>query len=500
MKNVRTWISRVSAVALVAVSVSVSAGALAPDFLVHKASVNLKTSVQSTDGIEKETIKTKQVINYLMGRYADLDGKNEKNEKLGLITGCSTVGLDTERLALAVYDSKEKHIKPLSDVLVFDIAEGKFERKNGELKKADIISFLEGFIDRGIGDDIDPIDLDIDFLSQTAQVKYGKIGNKVVKSQPIGNTWSKDTICAQNLKTKAITGFGDEFEGLEFFLRDRIVMSGKINAQRPQFGFNDPNFVPRASVFIDKDNGFDDNLLLEPGVINYTITVTNTGESVLTDVVVLDDQLNGEIGDPNILVCGNANGGFGDFNGILAPNASVVCKGDKLITLLEFGVLCDFENGIGDGFIRNVAAVTTNETGVQATANLTYMDCDFLNPPAGTLSIVKTAEEADIGIGIDGLITYAVVVKNTSATITLDNVVVADKLGGVVGPVCAATTLAPGAELGCAFTLTVVKEIWDEVCGFQEGIIRNVAAATADNIATWATDATVEIIDCVDID
>ena len=107
MKNVRTWISRVSAIALVAASVSASAGLLKPDYTVHKASVSLKTSSQSLDGIERDTVKTKQVINYLMRRI-DLDQKNEKDENLGLVVGCDVddLGIDGSLVALVVYDKK----------------------------------------------------------------------------------------------------------------------------------------------------------------------------------------------------------------------------------------------------------------------------------------------------------------------------------------------------------------------------------------------------------
>jgi uncharacterized repeat protein (TIGR01451 family) len=611
MNNVRTWISRVTAVALVATSVTVSAGVLAPDFLVHKANVNLRTSSQSTDGIDTNRIRTKQVINYLMGRYADLDGKNEKDENLGLITGCSAVGVDFEAVALAVYDRKARIIKPLSDILVFDIADVKAERRNGNLRNADVFGFLEGIIERGIGD-IGDLDPDVNFMSLTSRIKYGKIGNRVVKTQPIGNTWSKDTICAQNFKTKSITGFGDEF-GLDLLFLDSIVMSGKITAQRPVFGFNDPDLIDDASVFIEKSNGIDDNILLGPDTIEYVITVSNTGTEILTGVVIEDDYL----GPNSLLVCGDdIGGGIGDFDGILAPLEDVICTGDRIITDADYIERCDLGNDvirniatvstdqtdtlgvvndtfldcqtasvfinksngigdnilrapgdieysirventggvtltdvvvndpffvdgvnpllcgdlggfdgillpgadvvcvgdrivdaeeftalclidpIGDGFIRNIATVRTAQTDPLATSNVTFLDCDWLIPPLAPLSIVKGADVAEIGL--DGLITYAVVVTNVSATPVL-NVVVVDTFEGVVGNACATGSLAVGEELLCAFTLDVDQGIWDEVCGFNDGIIRNVAVVSSTGNADFATDYVVEIDDCVSI-
>jgi uncharacterized repeat protein (TIGR01451 family) len=604
MNNVRTWISRVSAIALVATSVSVSAGILAPDYTVHKASVNLKTVSQSSDGINRDTVKTKQVINYLMPGRVDLDQKNEKDESLGLVMGCDVEDLDEQgsEFYLQVYDKKTKLMNPLSDRIFFNVVDGKIEiNRSGQRSKADIIAFLED-IDVNV----------VDFMSLTANTKYGKIGSKVVKSQLVGNTWDKNAICGKAFKTKSITGVGTGRDIGPLF--GDIVMSGKINAGNAQFGFN--NFVDPiedASVFIEKSNGIDDNILLGPDTIEYVIKVSNTGTETLTGVVVDDDFL----GTNGILVCGDdIGGGIGDFNGVLAPLEDVICTGDRIITDADYIERCDLGNDvirniatvstdqtdtlgvvndtfldcqtasvfinksngigdnilrapgdieysirventggvtltdvvvndpffvdgvnpllcgdlggfdgillpgadvvcvgdrivdaeeftalclidpIGDGFIRNIATVRTAQTDPLATSNVTFLDCDWLIPPLAPLSIVKGADVADIGL--DGLITYAVVVTNVSATPVL-NVVVIDTFEGVVGNACATGSLAVGEELLCAFTLDVDQGIWDEVCGFNDGIIRNVAVVSSTGNADFGTDAIVEINDCVEI-
>jgi len=513
MKNVRTWISRVSAIALVAVSVSASADINAPDFLVHKANVNLKTSQQSLDGIETETIKTKNVINYLMRRYADLDGKNQKHENLGLVTGCDTFGLDTEAVALAVYDSKEKRIKPLSDVIVFDIAEGNVEYDNkGELKKSNIIAFLEGILDIlevDIGD-FDPIDEDIEFMSLTADVKYGKIGNKVVKDGL--STWNKDEICARNFKTKALTGAGSEL-GLEFFLRDRIVMSGKINAGSAQFGFNDPNFIPLASMHINKINDVDDffdpfnPLGGEPGfkegffpaTIGYTITVQNTGRVNLTGVRVEDVGI-GEV------VCGDdLDGGFVDFPGVLAVGEDVVCVGDKLITEEDYlDNICDIEDiddPIGPGAQVNVAGANSIESNAVLTSNTVLFRCIDPNAEVAALSIIKTPD-VDFDGGLLDTIDYEILVTNIGDEILTD-VIVLDLHNGSADVECATNTLNPDDFVICTTNLLLTPEIHEDSC-ILGGIVRNVAIVTAKDpggadIGPFAAEANVELDDCVSI-
>src|SRR5210317_1745430 len=136
MTNVPTWISRMSAVALATASMSAFAYELntnAPDFIMHKASVTLKISTQNTDGtINKETVKTKDVINLLLGR----EGTND--EKLGLVTSCGADPLDTDGVELVVYNKKTEE-QVSSGGIAVDLEDAVAEEKKNVLKKVDLI-------------------------------------------------------------------------------------------------------------------------------------------------------------------------------------------------------------------------------------------------------------------------------------------------------------------------------------------------------------------------
>ena len=225
MTNVPTWISRMSAVALATASISAFAEAPgAPDFIMHKASVSLKLSTQNADGtINKSTVKTKDVINVLMGR--DEGSKNEKDEKLGLVTSCAT---DTGEVELVVYNKKTE-AQVSSGGIVVDIDDVVTESKDGVLKKADLIGSA-GDSDAGI--------------ILTGQVKYNKIGSGCAKDGDTKDYWNKDAVCAKNFKSKSVSGAN--------FLGNEIVMSGKISAGSCQYGYDDP--TPNPEMTIRKTN------------------------------------------------------------------------------------------------------------------------------------------------------------------------------------------------------------------------------------------------------
>lgn len=446
MTNVPTWISRMSAVALATTSISVFAAAPnAPDYIMHKASVTLKISSQSGSEIDQDTVKTKDVINLLMGR--SIDAKNEKDEKLGLVTGCDA---DVDAVALVVYDKKTEEVKSGSGNVVVDIEKAVGENdKNGDLKKVDLIGFADA--DEG------------GFLDVTGQVRYGKIGSGCAKDGDKKDNWDKDSVCAKNFKSKSVTGLN--------YFGSEIVMSGKISAGSCQFAA-DSGVFPGVQFAIAKNadmiNGVaDDNPVVEGegDTIGYDIKVTNLSNDETATGVEVDDIRAGVTVD-----CGGQT--------VLNPGSSMNCSAMYTVTQTDIDDACGVD---GDGTIGNFATVTADGTDDFGASEYVDVDCYGEPGDGDVMAISKTANVAAAGIG--DTITYTIDVTNLSAN-AQTNVTVTDLNPDVTLDNCGGDTdLDPtgGADdtIQCTGTLTVTEAIRDEACD-RGGNIVNVAVVSSD--------------------
>ena len=458
MTNVPTWISRMSAVALATTSISVFAAAPnAPDYIMHKASVTLKISSQSGSEIDQDTVKTKDVINLLMGR--SIDAKNEKDEKLGLVTGCDA---DVDAVALVVYDKKTEEVKSGSGNVVVDIEKAVGENdKNGDLKKVDLIGFADA--DEG------------GFLDVTGQVGYGKIGSGCAKDGDDKDNWDKDSVCAKNFKSKSVTGLN--------YFGSEIVMSGKISAGSCQYAYDDP--TPNPLMAISKTDDVDGELDRPADgagatTINYTVTVFNAGNVDLTNVVVTDVDVQG-----GTLDCGS-------FDGTLATGEDVDCTGTQSVGQTEFDLICSDQ---GDGSIRNVATATSTEANEVGVANVVDLNCT--TDPTGGLAIVKTSDKEDMAVSLGDDINYTITVTNQSSAVAT-NVQVTDTLldqnGGLSCDPAEGSDLAIDADMTCIGTHTVTEGDIADNCGAEgDETIRNIAVTTSDELDNYATDHLVDV-------
>ena len=321
MNTVPKWISRVSAIALA--TASLSAFATGPQYLVHQANVNFKLSSQGSGKIDTTTYKTKNLINVLMGR--SVDAKNEKDEKLGLVTGCEA---EPGGAAIVVFDKKTDAVKTGSGYLIMYI-DGAVTQvdNNGNAKKSDLLGYVSeegGWID------------------VSGSVRYGKIGNKVSK----GGDWDKNTICAKNFKSKSIVGASYGLLGSG----EAIVMAGKISAGSAKFGA-DAGVYPGLTLAISKDavavNGDPVDFVVADDVISYEIVVTNvSGFLQATNVVVTDSMTSVDCGGVTTLNTGE----------------SVTCTADYTVTLADVDTACGTEGVAGPGTITNIATVTADGT------------------------------------------------------------------------------------------------------------------------------------------
>ncbi len=165
--------------------------------------------------------------------------------------------------------------------------------------------------------------------------------------------------------------------------------------------------------------------------VPYTITVTNTGNITLHNVVV---------SDPSAVVgtCSPVAGSS------LAPLASMECSATYVVTQTDMDL----------GHFTNISTANSTEAG-PVTASATV---DFTQEP--NLSIVKsvTSVAPEAGYAFGETLTYSILLTNTG-NITLHNVTIADlnaDLGSCI-PSAPAATLAVGGMITCAASHVIVQ-------------------------------------------
>ncbi|MDO9456907.1 hypothetical protein, partial [Nocardioides sp.] len=181
--------------------------------------------------------------------------------------------------------------------------------------------------------------------------------------------------------------------------------------------------------------------------VAYSFLVTNTGGVTLANVTVTDG-----LADTTI-VCPATT---------LAPGASFTCTATHTIT----------QANIDAGQVVNPSSVTgTPPTGAGVTAADTETTPLTSTPSIDLVETAGPPTDANGSGTVDAgdTITYTYSVTNTGST-TLVGLVVADGIPGT--PVCAATTLAPGATTTCTATYTITQ------ADIDAGQVTNPATAT----------------------
>ena len=179
--------------------------------------------------------------------------------------------------------------------------------------------------------------------------------------------------------------------------------------------------------------------------LTYTYTVTNAGNTTLTDVSVTDDRIAS-------VTCAATT---------LTPGANTTCTGSDTVTQADLDA----------GSVTNVAtvtAVTSGGTLAPSTATATVTGSQ-----TRSLDLVKTATTTDYdrpGATLD----YTYTVTNTGNVTLTDVVSVADdKISAVSCPALPAGGLAPNTALTCTATYVVTQADVDA------GAVTNLATATS---------------------
>ncbi|MEV5573787.1 hypothetical protein AB0L06_27410 [Spirillospora sp. NPDC052269] len=181
--------------------------------------------------------------------------------------------------------------------------------------------------------------------------------------------------------------------------------------------------------------------------INYTYTVTNTGNVTLTDVGVTDNM-------PGLsaITCDETT---------LAPGESTECHATYQITQADLDA----------GSVRNTArAHGTPPTGVGPPIESPDAEAVITANIITSIEVVKSADTATF-TGPGETINYSYLVTNTGDT-QLNNISISDDLAGLSAITCDATTLAPGGTTTCHATYVTTQADVDA------GSIHNTATAS----------------------
>ena len=182
-------------------------------------------------------------------------------------------------------------------------------------------------------------------------------------------------------------------------------------------------------------------------VVTYTFTVTNTGNTTLTNVAVTDPM--------DGVTLDNACKDLGT----LRPGAKAACTATYVVK----------QRDLDAGKVQNTATVTaTPPNGVPITDDGTETVTTTQQP---SVVLAKTTSAQRMP-GVGGTLTYTFTVTNTG-NVTLTNVVVTDPLSGLALTGCELGTLAPGRTVHCTGTYTVTQADVDR------GSIVNTATVTA---------------------
>lgn len=218
--------SSIALLALCSTSAFAGVAFLGPDYTVHKAKVNLKVtySINPFDKIEKENVKTNEMIDILT------TGPVNDDAELAMAVPCDDgdiLVVDPDVVALFVANKNTGLPVINTDWMILNATSLAVEIKDGDPKKIDaVFALLNPPFLFGDGE------FNFDRLTASGTTKFGKIGNNVA-DMAVG--WDKDTVCAKEFNGKSTTG---TIASLVDPIADLNLMSGKISAGKAKAAFD----------------------------------------------------------------------------------------------------------------------------------------------------------------------------------------------------------------------------------------------------------------------
>ena len=176
------------------------------------------------------------------------------------------------------------------------------------------------------------------------------------------------------------------------------------------------------------------------------MTVTNTGNTTLTNVTINDDKLN-----PNNKVCSTVD-----------PSSTCELSGSYTVK----------QSDIDAGQVVNTATGNSDQTNeIEAVETITLSGTTLMtvDKTSTTTSVTNSGQ----------IITYNYLVKNTG-TITLTGITLNDD-NIDYQPICISTTLAPGAETNCTAVYTVKQTDIDAGGNITNNVVANSNEGAQDN-------------------
>ena len=170
--------------------------------------------------------------------------------------------------------------------------------------------------------------------------------------------------------------------------------------------------------------------LSAPGTVTYSYLVTNTGNAILTGIVLSDDNDNNDISCPSTT---------------LAVSATMTCTATHTFTQAELNA-----NGsptAASGTLTNIVTASSNEA-PDATDTL---NIPIVQNPSMTVAKSSTTTS----LSAPGTVTYSYLVTNTG-NVTLTGIVLSDDNDNN-DMSCPATSLAPSATMTCTATHTFTQ-------------------------------------------
>jgi len=199
-------------------------------------------------------------------------------------------------------------------------------------------------------------------------------------------------------------------------------------------------------------------------ILNYTYEVSNTGNVLISNIVVTDDRISSVTCD--VPAIGNA-----DAN--LDPGEVVICTASYSVT----------QDDLDAGEVINNA----DADGTPAGGTLTPAEADatVTGEQLPDLDVVKTATDVNFELPGD-ITTYEYVVTNTGNVTLTDPITVTDNLiTNVTCPALPAGGLAPNASLTCTASYTVTQADLDA------GQVTNLASASDGTTTSPQTSETI---------